>query len=246
MINEETIKEHLGQFVDIITEIRVDEQNKIILLDLFDNNVSNKREHNSISPGQIEFLKRKLRKLFDFRVEVVLKQSELSTQIEEDIRYEVKKKYPNLVESVSLSFKTSTDAYVIVFPAAQLSKDACEDIERHIKAQLELVEVKSVGFDFVLNKWLEPSNIQILRLVKITAPVTLDNLMARINGQNLYCPSERWLASKLDLLRKKRLVVRLENGTYALSARGLLVTPYGTDRKSSDVERMLFLGKVHV
>jgi hypothetical protein len=88
-----------------------------------------------------------------------------------------------------------------------------------------------------------PSNITILRSIKINSPILVEDLLSIMMRKGSAIPDLRWLQTKLDTMRKSGLLVRAHSGHYALTELALATVPISKNRTSSDVERALALGR---
>lgn len=89
-----------------------------------------------------------------------------------------------------------------------------------------------------------PGKLVMLKVVRHLAPVRSDELSARLNELGFEVPSTQWVEKRLDALRQARLLVRLRDGHYALTAQCLLFLGTGKTRSSPDVARLLALAAV--
>lgn len=87
-----------------------------------------------------------------------------------------------------------------------------------------------------------PTLIAILRLIKIKQPINANDLLHDLI-QTYEKTDIDWLNKKLDLLRKKKSLIRNADEKYVLTMKGLNSVPSGARSSSSDVERALELGK---
>lgn len=88
-----------------------------------------------------------------------------------------------------------------------------------------------------------PSGMSILNNIKKFSPVTAPQLIENLNNGGSVVPSIDWLRSRLDVLRKNGLILWMEGGTYCVTLKGLKAIPHPKSRISSDVLRILELGK---
>lgn len=87
-----------------------------------------------------------------------------------------------------------------------------------------------------------PSSTTILKLLRIISPADQKSLFNEIINRNFEIPSSNWLSRKLDGLRKSGDIVRMDNGTYALSLSGIKRLGSSKSRSSPDIARVLALG----
>lgn len=84
-----------------------------------------------------------------------------------------------------------------------------------------------------------------LKAIRKSAPVEVNDLISILRDSNFNIPSYDWMRRRLDLLRKKGLVVRRGDGRYVLSLTGLRALGTGRGRSSPDVARLLALVRRH-
>ena len=89
-----------------------------------------------------------------------------------------------------------------------------------------------------------PNTQMILRSLKVRSPATVKDLAEWMRKRDVRIPDIKWLQRKLDSLRKHRLAVRMDDGTYAITEESLRIIPGDRSRSSSDVERALVLSRV--
>lgn len=90
-----------------------------------------------------------------------------------------------------------------------------------------------------------PSEIEILRAIKLHQPITVDDLKMKLHDYpNI---SMQWLKRALDRLRKDKFIIWQNQGNfrgcYALTNEGLKIVPAGKSYYSSDIERALALAE---
>lgn len=108
---------------------------------------------------------------------------------------------------------------------------------------MSLMGVEKVDVHFLYEADQTPSLVVVLRTVKTAQPCKIQDIRSALIEKGYPLLREEWIQGKLDLLRKKEVIVRQNDGSYCLSQLGLMVTPHGTYRSSSDVERALALGR---
>jgi len=88
-----------------------------------------------------------------------------------------------------------------------------------------------------------PSLQMVLRKLKVHAPATIPALMSSMREAGFTVPDSRWLNRCLDRFRKQGLVTKSAEGVFCLTEKALAVVPHGKNRMSSDIERVLALGR---
>jgi hypothetical protein len=90
-----------------------------------------------------------------------------------------------------------------------------------------------------------PSKTACLRTIRQLAPVLPSRLITDLRAREFVIPSDDWMARRLDLLRKAGVVIRLQDGRYALSMAGLTALGSAKDASSPDITRLLALAHGH-
>ena len=153
-------------------------------------------------------------------------------------------RFPRAYENAYLSCRTNQKYDVWLEPvAAQLDSALHAHAIASVTEYIQLLGVKLGEISLVGQENTSPAIAIILRETKRLAPVSAYELAAALQDARFLIPSTSWIESKLDTLRRKGLVIRLPDGAYALSEVGLQLVPYGKTRRSSDVERILALGR---
>lgn len=88
-----------------------------------------------------------------------------------------------------------------------------------------------------------PTKAAILRQLKIDAPAPVDKIREGLGRDGFAVPTEKWLRSKLDLLRKEGFVMWRRDDRYLPTERGIEVIPAVRNRMGSDVIRALALAR---
>jgi hypothetical protein len=86
-----------------------------------------------------------------------------------------------------------------------------------------------------------PSDALLMRTIRILSPVEPNRLLAELTERGHVIPSSIWLMRRLDSLRKSGMLVRLEHGTFAMTAKAVANLGSKKGRTSPDVSRMLAL-----
>ena len=156
----------------------------------------------------------------------------------------LQQRFPNVFAAVFVSSPTLSPIWVWMDPRPD-AKDL-PDLKTLETISTELFKV--FGFEapnVVFANGLElPSNLAILRALKIHAPALVEELLDALRKRQTPVPDIRWLQTKLDTMRKTGLVVRAGSGQYVLTEQALAIVPISKKRASSDVERALALGRV--
>ncbi len=89
----------------------------------------------------------------------------------------------------------------------------------------------------------QPGLMDVLKAVKASQPADTVEIVRILSTRGFAPPPPRWLTSTLDLLRKRRLLVRQPDGTFVVTSAALSAIPHRRDRGSSDIDRALALGR---
>lgn len=205
--------------------------------------VGDKASKEKTSRRQLAFITRSLEKEFGKRVFVVFRDSPDLDDIAISLRAVLRHGFPDLITDVHVSFETSTSAVVWVEPKAAIDSDEEERLEEETRSELARFGVTCQAFGIVTTQRPEPSIAAILRAVKVHAPASLAMLSRDLLQRGFFSPSEEWLSRKLDVARKRGLVLRGKDGRFVLTASGLEVVPWSRTASSSDVDRMLSLAR---
>ena len=142
--------------------------------------------------------------------------------------------------AVALQAKRATVWVELVDAAAN------EDLIASVRAKIELYfqsfDLSEVAIQIAPLANL-PSILACLRAVRQLAPVDLETLSSKLQAAGFSIPSTEWLSHRLDSMRRTGKIVRLRNGTYALTADSLSKLGTSKTRASPDVNRMLALAR---
>lgn len=233
----------MGRKVSYVSAIRINELSKTILLEIPLDRVRGLAEKGFTSKRQLTYLQRTLEERFGVRVLTAFRPSQQLIDLEAGFRALLIRRFPDDVEDSFLSFTTGTTVYAWVITTSTLDPAALAKIEAHVASFLKEADLVGEGIEFIGPAKPEPSLVAILRTIKINAPVDVNGILDDLNRREFACPSTKWLAAKLDGARKRGLVVRNANGSYALTAIGLSAVPHSRSKSSTDIDRMLSLAK---
>lgn len=146
----------------------------------------------------------------------------------------------------SLSFLAADEGDVWVRFKSSLTQSTVipeREIRRRIADYFKVFgkTLKEVHFEGSFKE--SPSKMAILRQIKISEPVQINELKSQLVHLGFEGVSLSWLENKLDLLRKQEMLLRSKDRSYALTGLGLKIVPHGKYRTSSDIERVLALGR---
>lgn len=244
LTNVAAIEKFLGdRGANYVAAVRFNEFSKILLLEVPRDRVRETAGQGFTSKRQLGYLSRVLEEKFDLRVLTTFRDSQQFTDLESGLRAILLRKFAGLIVDAYISFPTANKALVWIGLAQVQEKSVADGVQAVVSSFLEQAEISCEGIEFLNPRQPEPSLVVILRSVKVKAPVSISEIMEDLLGKGLACPSERWLAAKLDGARKRGLLVRNPTETYVLTALGLDIVPHSRSRASSDIDRMLSLAK---
>lgn len=226
-----------------ITPQRLQPNSSVLVLEVPRDRLGKTASKDKTSRRQLAMVSKSLQSKFGSRVIVVLRDAEALDDIAISLRAVLRHECPELVSDVHVSFETSATAVVWVEPKTILDEQAVEEIKRTASRELSKFGVSCQALDIVAPQSPEASTPAILRAVKVHAPASLTVVSQDLLRRGFSCPSEKWLSHKLDVARKRGLLLRGEDGRFVLTASGLEVVPWSRTASSSDVDRMLSLAR---
>ena len=225
-----------------ISEIRLRPSDGAIMLYIPQSKLAPRvsKEHTSLR--QLNFIKRDLADAYSTSVDIILFRDDGHLELEAGFNQILNRKFKGSIVSLFLSFRHESlvDAFIEVSGMSTLLQNEIAVFFRSVLkgAEIQLGEIH----------WLEsplslPTSIAILRMIKELQPLSLGELAAEIRV-SYKSMTDKWLANKLDRLRKNGLVIwQKNNKTYVLTKEALSVVPAGARSTSSDIDRALALGK---
>jgi hypothetical protein len=215
----------------------------VLILEVPRDRLGDKASRDKTSRRQLSFVSKSLEKKHGRRVIVAVRDAEALDDIAASMRAVLKREFHALVSDVYVSFVTSTAAVVWVESKTIIDPQAIEKLRSRAATELAGFGVLCKAFEVVLPQMPEPSTVAILRAVKVHAPASLATVNQDLIRRGFSCPSEKWLSYKLDVARKRGLILRDHGGRFLLTAGGLEVVPWSRTASSSDVDRMLSLAR---
>ena len=151
------------------------------------------------------------------------------------------RRYLDIVRNVYCHIEGS-GVTVWVEPKASLSYEQVGDLTEEVEAVIGSFDLKLKAVISISDVRL-PNDSVILSMIRQAAPVGADDVVTVMTGRGFELPEDDWLTRRLDRLRKRGLVVRLKDGRYVLTRRGLLALGSGKNRSSPDIGRILDLAR---
>jgi hypothetical protein len=242
LFNENEVLKFLQpRWHSIITRVRIRESDEAIILYVPRSNIAATVKKGFTSSKQLENLKKGLSDAFSTEAEFVFTQSESHNELEAGFFQLLRRSSNGAVKSLFISFSNEdlVDTWIEVDVFSESEKKNLDAFYGEILKNTNLEKGNIFWIDIESEK---PSVPAILRTIKVLQPVKIDVLCSEL--LNIYPGvNERWLKSKLDLLRKKYFVHWQRPGTYVLTSAALSAVPTSTNRTSSDVKRALALGR---
>ena len=243
MLNIDDVKEYLQpKFKDIISDIRLRPSDEMILIYISQEKIASKAYKGAISTRQINSLKKDITKRYSRKVEIILVQNPAQQELESGFFRMLNLKFDDKIVSLYVSFKhdNTVDAFI---EASNLNVQLENEIAEHFKKILSDSKLSPGNISLLSLVSNLPTLPALMRALKILQPISLSRLTVALQA-SYSSVTDRWLAHKLDQLRRKGHVIwQKSSSTYVITGTGLGIVPAGTKRTSSDVERALALSR---
>lgn len=207
--------------------------------------VESRVEKGKTSQRQLLYLKKQIKSYFGYDVEFVIFIDQDFQKIEDGLNVLIKNKYPKLLMDTIVSYINPriADVWINNELTDQIDVHLYKNINQDVVNYLKMYGMEVRNFNMNMPEKYLPSYVLILKCIKQLSPVTIAGLYHILNNKNCYMPSIEWLTSKLDFLRKKGYAIWQDNSTYVITSQGLSALPTPKSSSSSDVERVLELGR---
>ena len=243
-INLDDVRKELeGEGIDFATSIQDLSAFNAVLIELPSSRVSDIAGKGLISRRQLRSMEVKLSDLLRRKVEFLVNGDSIRLS------------YANALEDL-LSRKIGQAKYTVVVKLTPLDQCVVWIDARNASVPVSEEEIQAVVGGFLLGigkraervhvmlpKLRRPTDMEILRAIKIASPVAIDELSEKLSGGGAPMIDRKWLSARLDALRKKNLIHRTNGGKYLLTELALSLVPVNRTRKSSDVIRALHLAR---
>ena len=190
---------------------------------------------------QLQNLKKAIQRKFGYKAEVIFFTDDTHQVIEAGLFKSLNQKFNGAVVSIFLSFSQPLKVRVFI-EVASLDEELQNEVGQFLVETLSKTDIVVEAIDWLDSPLALPSPLAMLRMLKTCQPISLEALLSILQA-DFPAVSDEWLRHRLDYLRKKQLVLRQQDKTYVLSGLALRVTPAGTRRASSDIDRALALGR---
>jgi hypothetical protein len=228
---------------DYVTAVRVIEETKSAILDVPRERVGDTASGRLTSARQLARLASDIKKSFDLSVTFAMRSQGDLAAIEAGLRATLDRRYPDVLSEVVFSFPTKDRAEVLFRLSGKSESVSGSQVQAAIVTLLDEANFLDVQVEELATELPLPSLMNVLRAVKVCAPATVEQLACHLEANDFSVPTIRWLSSKLDVARKREWVLRSNDGVFALTVEGLKVVPAARRRNSTDIERVLALGK---
>jgi len=241
LLEEEGIKKYIcDQGFHSFVDFRIREYDESILLYVPFEKVADKVKSGFTSVRQLNNFKNRMSQHFSANVKVMFVKSESHFDLEAGFLQMLNRRYDNCVLSLYISF-LDEGSVVIWLEVRELSELLKADISDYLSELLLGVNLVLSDIQWVFASGDFPTIPAILRVIKVSQPVTLEELSN--NLRESYKVDKKWLLNTLDNLRKKQMLHWQKPGTYTLTGSSLAFVPAGARRSSSDIDRALALAR---
>lgn len=198
------------------------------------------------SRRQLTYLRKSILKELNLKIEFLICRGEEEELVEEGLTKILKKKFPDYISETFMSFieYNMVDVWIdLSCPVPQRPSIVLNNIESETNKFCNFFNYKIVKINWSGTEKDKPSKAVILRCIKIIAPASEAEITSFLDNGGFIVPSTIWLSSQLDYLRKKDYLIRHKEGSYVLTEDALSKVPHSRNRSSSDIERVLALGR---
>jgi hypothetical protein len=116
-----------------------------------------------------------------------------------------------------------------------------EDIRKKVRVVMDIFSIAELDLSLLPAKL--PHDLAIMGVVRQISPTKADAIGRKLAAKGFIVPSDEWINKKADALRKRRFLVRLRDGRYAVSLFGLKALGTQKGRDSPDISRLLALAR---
>lgn len=226
-----------------VESIRVHHSLDLIWLTVRQSAVAGLSSTTQTSRRQLNYLAKAIKRELDIDIEFLIARDEDQQNIEAGLNSLIKLQLPEAVRSCLLTLAADSSMNVWLEPAEGISGAIPPALEVIIREYLQIFKIQLGRIYWMHSDNVSPSLVEIVRMVKILAPASISQIENSLCQNGYQIPSTSWLQSKLDLARKRKLVIRTEEDQYVVTEGGLVLIPHSATANSSDVHRALALGK---
>jgi len=238
--------EYILSFIDdrlkkFINEVRFRSSDEVILIYVYRGKIAEKVRPGFTSLRQMNNLASRLSQQLSLEVDVIFTIKGDHQGLEDALYQMLKHKFPDAVVSfyMSLADEITVNSWVEISGLTEEIKNKVEDYCSTIFQEADL----NLG----VIEWIDsvddlPALPLLLKYLKTNQPIKIEYFEQVLRG-DFPAVSKGWLNQKLDQCRRKNLIIREKEGIYCLSAKGLSIVPAGAWYTSSDIDRVLALGR---
>jgi hypothetical protein len=231
----------LGDHQQYVKSVRIADGTIFVSMDA-QRVASTAHEQNQTSRRRLSHLSKMLNARFNMDVQISLSSDEANERIEALLQDTLTRAFPDIATAVTVG-TIEADQGVVWIDAEELTSiERVREISSTVQAVLDAVALPNSTIHIQAPVAQEPTIVAILVQAKVLSPATVTELRTALE-QNFWMPSERWLSTKLDTLRKKGFLLRDRDGRFYVTELGLMTVPHGRRASSTDVVRALRLSK---
>ncbi|WP_143285979.1 hypothetical protein [Burkholderia pseudomallei] len=239
--SEQDVMDVLGDHQQLVKSIRIADGTIFLSMDA-QRVASSAHEQNQTSRRQLAYLAKVLEARFNMDVHIALSSDEANERIEALLRDTLTRAFPGEVSEVTVGYVEADQGVVWIDAGNVKSVERANAIRGAAQAVLTALALPRSAIHVQAPVAQEPTVVAILVQAKILSPATLNDVYTAL-AQNFWMPSEDWLSTKLDTLRKKGYLLRDRDGRFHVTELGLLTVPHGRRASSTDVVRALRLSR---
>jgi len=207
------------------------------------NKVSKKVTTGMTSRRQLKSWERISQNVLGFPVTFRISKADAEEEIETALLAFLKAQYKETFTSVNVNYISDNRLDATLWGTPESTTDTEAEIKAKVARYLRSLNRYIENLHFINTSGNKPSLMAILRVTKTISPAGLDDIELQLHNAGFFKFTKKWLSSQLDLLRKKKLVTYLDNGNYSLTSQALSLVPHDKTSRSSDIQRMLALGR---
>jgi len=142
------------------------------------------------------------------------------------------------------SFSIEDEEYIDIWidPKTILEEEKYDAIANATNGFVRAFSRKEVRISFT-KKQNTPTMSVIIRVIRLGAPISLNQISTRLLEKGFDVPNEVWLAHALDKIRKAGNISWRMPGTYFLTLQGLNMLGSEKNKRSPDISRALELAR---
>lgn len=243
-INLDDVRKDLEmEGVDFATSIQDLSAFNTILIELPSSRVSDIAGKGMISRRQLRSLEAKLGASLKRKIEFLVNGDSIRLSYAKALEDLLSRRIGQANYTVVIKLTPLDQCVVWIDARAAPAPVSEEAIQTVVEGFLSGIGKHAESVHVILPVLRRPTDMEILRAIKIVAPVAVEELGKKLSGGEDPSIDRKWLSARLDALRKKGLIHRTNSGWYLLTELALSLVPVSRTRKSSDVIRALHLAR---